>query len=228
VTTGGRMDYGKAFSYFTEDKDWINKFIIGSLLGIIPIVNFLATGYMLKIIDAEPDEKILPSWEDWGTLFKNGFFLSLTFLIYGIPIIIAGAVAIAFLVPLIIAVDKNLSPPAISIIMLVISGVFIFTYAVVLQILAPAIVLTYNETKSVGAALRVGEIFRITKKHFRDIIIIMLILWVVSIGIGTLASIPLLGFLVGIAGTFYSRLITGNLYSQLKRIVFPEVISVEE
>ena len=215
------MDYGKAFGYFTEDKDWINKFIIGALLSIIPIVNFLAVGYMLRIIDAEPEEKILPLWEDWGTLFKNGFFLSLTFLIYGIPIIIAVSVAVAFLIPLLIAVDKSSATSAISIIMLVTSGIFILIYAIILGILSPAIVLTFNKNKSLKEALGLGEILKTTRQHFKEIIITVLILWAVSLGIGTLAQFPILGFFIAIAGTFYSRLITGNLYSQLKKIVFP-------
>ena len=217
------MDYGKAFNYFTEDASWVNKFLIGALLGIIPIVNFFVSGYMLRIIDAMPEDKTLPEWDDWGILFRNGAFLFLAFLVYSIPMIIVGAIALAFLIPVIIAADKNAPVQTAFIIIPVIAGLFILAYALVLSIISPAIVLTFNKNKSAKEALQVGEIFRITKEHFKEVIIIVLVLWGVSLAIGALAGFPLLGFLIGIAGGFYSRLITGHLYGQLKEIIFPSI-----
>ena len=44
------MDYGKMIKFPMEDKDWVMKIIIGGILTIIPIVNFISLGYMLKVM----------------------------------------------------------------------------------------------------------------------------------------------------------------------------------
>ena len=48
------MDVGAAFTYFKRDEQWVNKFLIGSLLiisiiGIIPVM-----GWFLEIIRRQP------------------------------------------------------------------------------------------------------------------------------------------------------------------------------
>ena len=39
------MDYGKIIKFPMKDKDWLVKIIVGGILSIIPIVNFIAFGY---------------------------------------------------------------------------------------------------------------------------------------------------------------------------------------
>ncbi len=84
------MDVGKAFSYVFEDKNWLVKLLIGGILLLIPIINFIPIGYALTALRnvAEGRESPLPEWDDWGGYFKKGLMVFLAGLIYSLPIFI--------------------------------------------------------------------------------------------------------------------------------------------
>jgi hypothetical protein len=64
------MEIGESIKYPTTDNDWIKKVVIGGILGMIPIVNFIVQGYYLKILKGSIENKSgMPEWEDWGNLF---------------------------------------------------------------------------------------------------------------------------------------------------------------
>jgi len=44
------MDIGRSFKFMFEDEGWITKILIGGILGLIPIVNFVIYGYQLEVI----------------------------------------------------------------------------------------------------------------------------------------------------------------------------------
>ena len=85
------MDVGAAFTYFKRDEQWVNKFLIGSLLiisiiGIIPVM-----GWFLEIIRrVSKNENVdeLPDWDDIGTYAINGLKLYGVTLIWSIPVLI--------------------------------------------------------------------------------------------------------------------------------------------
>ncbi len=80
------VDYKEAFKRpFTN----VLKLIIGIILSIIPIVNFIATGYHLECAKTAFTKKFrLPDWKNFGKLFLNGFLAVVISLIYLIPVII--------------------------------------------------------------------------------------------------------------------------------------------
>ncbi len=84
------MDIGKAFSYVFDDEDWIKKVVIGGLLGIIPIVNFIVVGYALRLIRnvAEGAERPLPEWDNWGDDFVCGLLVAVAAFLYWLPALI--------------------------------------------------------------------------------------------------------------------------------------------
>ena len=69
------------------------KVIIGAVLNLIPIVNFLSCGYLLELTgNATHDRHEMPAWENWGEKFVKGFFVFIITLIYMlIPLIIVWA-----------------------------------------------------------------------------------------------------------------------------------------
>ena len=89
------MDYGKMIKFPMEDKDWVTKIIIGGILTIIPIVNFISLGYMLKVMKNSINKTPgMPEWKKISDLFVKGlivFVIELVFFI--IPLIIFSAVA---------------------------------------------------------------------------------------------------------------------------------------
>lgn len=85
-------DFKKAFSFPFRDNDWPAKFLIGVLLGILPIVRFFSVGYSYKVFKATLNggEPYLPEWEDYGDLFFQGFKIKVIALCYFIvPIILS-------------------------------------------------------------------------------------------------------------------------------------------
>ncbi|MCC7512114.1 MAG: DUF4013 domain-containing protein, partial [Anaerolineae bacterium] len=83
------MDINKAFTYPFEDKQWISKLGMGAIIGLIPILNFAWTGYMVGLLrnvsngEAEP----LPNWDNIEKKFMDGLILAAAGLVYGLPIL---------------------------------------------------------------------------------------------------------------------------------------------
>ena len=75
------VNFGEAF------KRPFEKMVIGIILNIIPIVNFLSTGYLLQVAKTAK-KKELPEWVDWGNLFIRGFIAEVIKVIYFLPAII--------------------------------------------------------------------------------------------------------------------------------------------
>ena len=44
------MNIEKSFTFPFEDKQWISKLGLGAVIGLVPILNFAWSGYMIGII----------------------------------------------------------------------------------------------------------------------------------------------------------------------------------
>ena len=86
------VNYNEAFKRpFT---DWV-KFIIGIVLSIIPIVNFLTGGYQLECARTASKKKYkLPEWKEWGNLFVRGLLAAIIGIIYMLPALILFTIAV--------------------------------------------------------------------------------------------------------------------------------------
>lgn len=84
------MDIGKAFTYITEDEDWMKKLGIGALLGMIPIINMAVFGYQIQIARnvRQGDKRPLPTWDEFGSLLVDGLRFLAVILIYMLPVMI--------------------------------------------------------------------------------------------------------------------------------------------
>lgn len=74
-----------------KDRDWFMKIILGSIISIVPIINFLSLGYFIRCIRCGwKGLLVLPDWDDWGDLFREGCTAFLVLLIYLIlPVLLA-------------------------------------------------------------------------------------------------------------------------------------------
>lgn len=79
--------YAEAFKRpFTD----FTKLLIGILLMIVPIINFFALGYLLECVRTASKKQFeMPTWENWGDLFVNGFFSVIISILYLIPALLA-------------------------------------------------------------------------------------------------------------------------------------------
>lgn len=208
------MDIEEEVKFPTKDSEWIVKVLIGGVLGIIPIINFIEYGYILKVmkgaIDGNPG---MPKWDDWGNLFINGLIGFVIWLIYLIiPILIVSASAGGIMMA---AFSGNMNLMA-GMIAGAIGGILIgLLLALVLGFLVPMAFAMYMKENSFGAAFRIGEVVSRIKSVFADYITVYIILIVLLFILALLNSIPILGFLIWIFGTFYVSVVVFNMFGKV-------------
>ncbi|MEW6171790.1 MAG: DUF4013 domain-containing protein [Bacillota bacterium] len=184
------------------------KVIIGAVLNLIPIINFLSTGYLLQLAHDAVNEKYeMPAWENWGEKFVNGFLVFIITLVYMlIPIIVgmasgglgqcfqggysglfAGGLALATLIALVI-------------------GFFV-----------PMALTHYAATGSFGAAFGFGTIFSYIGRVFGSYILAYIFMIAMVFVLMLLSSIPLLGVIISILAGFYISCVGCILFADVYR-----------
>jgi len=109
----GSLDFGRAFSFFFEDPEWVKKAIIGGLLylgGFLTLILLgaglllfaIAAGFMMRLLQRSwvGEARPLPAWEDYGGLLRDGIKaigLSLAYMVgvYIVPGIMIAVLALA-------------------------------------------------------------------------------------------------------------------------------------
>jgi hypothetical protein len=76
----------------------LGKLILGIILSIVPIVNWIAQGFILECsgIGKNKPSKKMPEWKDLGDYFVKGFLSYMIMFIYMIPAIIVFLIAIGY------------------------------------------------------------------------------------------------------------------------------------
>ncbi|MBT3984725.1 DUF4013 domain-containing protein [archaeon] len=212
------MDFKSAMKRPFQDT---TKLIIGCALNIVPIVNFLATGYVLKSGKLTLNKKNdLPEWTDWGNLFIMGLLAAVIGLIWMIPAIvvavIGGGAAIASLVTAGAtgATGLGVGGLAGAGVLLVIAALL----ALIAAYFAPLAVLGYVDKGNFGDGFDFSTIFK--KAFTGDYAIAWLLTGVVAIVLGTVAGIiPYVNFILSPAASFISMMIgitlIGSVYRNL-------------
>src|SRR5436190_419396 len=85
------MNYGRAFTYVTEDPEWLKKVGIAALVLLIPVVGgiiLLGWGQEItrRVINDDPTP--LPDWSNFGDLLIKGLKVFVVILIYILPILV--------------------------------------------------------------------------------------------------------------------------------------------
>lgn len=214
------MDINKAIKYIPEDADWVKKIIIAAVLSIASFLllpAFILVGYMIKIIrqvmNGEWDG--LPEWDDWGALFKDGFFIFLAEFLYTLPILIIliiGGVALGGFASL--SSSDNafaLIGGAGGILLLCLTVLFF----VAILFLSPAITIQYAIKNDFGSLFRISELKDIVTNNMSNILIVFAVSLAIGFVSGLLVSIPILGWIAGAAIGAASIFVVGHLYGQI-------------
>ena len=204
-------DYGMAIKRPFQD---IKKLIIGCLLNIIPLVNLISTGYVLKAAKNTLNKKNdLPEWEEWGNLFITGLVAAVIGFIYALPgliVLFAGVGSLIFgiLMGTVAATDMA---------SVVASGGGLLIIALLLVLVAafisPMAIIRYVDKGELSAAFAFGEI---NKKIFTGEYVMSWLIMIIY-GLVVLADLSL----VPIAGPA----IAGFIISVSSMTVFAEVYS---
>lgn len=139
------MDYAAAFRRpFLDFK----KLIIGVLLAIIPIINFLSFGYVLEALRTKGK---LPEWNNWGDLFVKGLLAFVIGIIYSVPSSIIFLLGFLFLM----VAGWSIIFTILSVSAYILGGLVLL----IAFYLMPAAIVVYAKTDDFKSAFMLKEIF---------------------------------------------------------------------
>lgn len=171
----------------------IKKLLVAILFSIIPIINFMFTGYILDVAKtAMKKKRELPEWK-YGTNFLQGLIAFVISLIYMLPFLI---MAILFVV-LLVLFEKNTA----GVIITVLAFVLVATLYSILIIGAN---MRYAEIRKFGAAFEFGAIIKKTfsKKFIGALCVSSIIAFLVAMTVAVLlifVPVPFVPFLISIS-----------------------------
>jgi hypothetical protein len=174
---GQSMDWGKSFTYLFDDKDWVAKVLIGGILSLIPVVNLVVIGYVLKALKnvAEGVEPPLPAWDDFGDYLVKGLVSVLAAMVWALPIIILATMSavLSALTGYGSADTTNVSTPFVLCMwsMSCVSGI----YALFLGFVLPAAFAQYAVRGDFGAFFRFGDIYKFIKVNLGNYIVAIIL-----------------------------------------------------
>jgi hypothetical protein len=84
------MDFGRAFGYIFEDREWTPKVVLLAIVSMIPLLNLAVIGWTVDLIDGMLDgyDQPLPGWENFGEKFGAGLSYSIAAILYNLPLIL--------------------------------------------------------------------------------------------------------------------------------------------
>lgn len=191
------MDYGNmlgdSFNYATEA-------VFGKWLKwILLIIPFMSHGYSLAVFKGG---KPAPEVNDWIANFINGIKLFIVQLIYCIPLIIIGIIAMVLGVGAAFAGDAGIMAAGL---VFLIAGLVALVYCIALIFILPMAAIRFARTDSFGEAFNVGAILAsISAIGWISYLIAIIVLCVVAVIFGIIigiiafvfALIPFLGILL--------------------------------
>ncbi|MEA1962485.1 MAG: DUF4013 domain-containing protein [Bacillota bacterium] len=178
-----------------EDKDWILKLLLGSLICIVPVLNILALGYFFKCAESGTrGHMFLPDWKNWGELLQDGLAVLLVLLFYTSIPLMAG-----FLISLIPIVGYVLSA-----ILLIIIGTII-----------PMGVAAYAVRRDLRDAFNLPELWYLLCRVINEYMPAYFgALVMIVVGLSLLFALPFLG-IIGGALIFYTGVVFSNYIGML-------------
>jgi hypothetical protein len=218
------MDIGKALSFVFEDQEWISKILLGAVIMLIPILGQLALlGYGIAIIRnvKANDPQPLPAWSNLGDLLIDGFKFWVATLIYAIPFIIfLCPVMLVWILPALGAENEDLAAilAGVSGIVSMLLGCLAILYGILLSLLTPVIQIRYAETGEIGPCLAIGEVFRLLFDNLGSVLVAVVLGWVVSTVVLSIAGTLTLG-LLALPGSVWLKALSCHMYGQISQQV---------
>jgi len=208
------MEFGKAFSFAFEDKDWIKKLGIGALLMIIPFIGWLVVaGWGIEITKRviQRDPQPLPDWSDFGGYLVKGLQVFVIGLVYSLPIILVNICQQG--VTLFGQQGDTMDETILMAftVFAVCFGCVSFIYSIFLGFILPAALGNFAATGQMGAGFRFGEVFGLVRAAPVAYLLALLGGFVASL----IASLGVILCVIGILFTaVYAYTINAHLYGQ--------------
>ena len=208
------MDIVENIKYPTTDSEWIKKVLIGGILLLIPILNFVCTGYYLKVIKGSIEGRNnMPEWDDWGDLFIKGIsvlIISLAYLI--IPIILISIIILIVSSSglLLAGIFESASMGVVTLLFILIGSLIGFITLFIVNLMFPMSLAMFANEWSFGDAFKIREIISRIKSVFIEYVIAIIVIYILLLLVFIVAWIPFIGW----AALFYVMVVTGKIYGK--------------
>ena len=218
------MDFGRAFTYVTEDPDWIKKIGIAGLIMLIPLVgSIILLGWGLEITRRVINHNTTPlaDWDDFGAYLSSGFKAFIALLAYCVPIGIIYGCGLAITLGLIGATGNADSSTQDAMAAIATGSMFcmycfVIAYAIFVALIVPPAFANLAATGELGAAFRFSEIFGILRAAIGPFLLSLLVIALASSVLSSIGSL-----LCGIGLLFtsaYTLAISSHLHGQAYNI----------
>jgi hypothetical protein len=192
---------GSAIDYAQKMFRDLGRLVILIVLSIIPIVNFVVTGFFCKVIRETPTSSELPELKDYLAMWVQGLKVAVAAIVY----MIVPSILIGFGAGFFAGYQGMIT--GVGIVTMIIGVILMFFIAI---ILAMAIVHMVKHN-SFGKAFAVSEVLAIIRKiGWGKYILWLIIVFVLAIIVGAISMIPIIGWLISaiispVFGVFASR-----------------------
>ena len=227
--SGGNMDIGNAFTYFTEDPQWTTKMIIGGLIVLLsPFLLFLPMllllGYEVAITRnvLRGAERPLPDWEDWGQFLRDGLNVAVAKLVYSAPLWLLFCMGMGVSVlPALSANNQDVAAAlgGIAGLTWILLSCVLILLGLAYALFSPVINLQYVRTGELAACFRFAEVWALLRENLNDVFMAgvgvilanMISSLVISISVVTICG----PFILSLAGPVWIRIVSGQLVGQI-------------
>lgn len=231
-----KVDVSKAFQHFFDDPEWVTKTIIGALLVIVPILNFVVYGYEVRVIRnvKKGEPRPLPAWDDFGAFFNDGLYLGLARIVYGLPmLILIIPFFFLFIMPLIGALAAGNSDShavdqlfgvlfGVGFLMMFLSLGLMMIYGLVLGFSFPAIQANFVKHGTFASCFDFKVIIAFIRANFNNYLMVWLTGILAGLAVGAIymviSFVPCIGSLVALpfmmAGAFFILMVSGHALGQ--------------
>ena len=208
------MDIVENIKYPTTDSEWIKKVLIGGILLLIPILNFVCTGYYLKVIKGSIEGRNnMPEWDDWGDLFIKGISVLIISLAYSIiPIILISIIILIVSSSglLFAGIFESASMGVVTLLFILIGSLIGFITLFIVNLMFPMSLAMFANEWSFGDAFKIREIISRIKSVFVEYVIAIIVIYILLLLVFIVAWIPFIGW----AALFYVMVVTGKIYGK--------------
>ena len=194
------MDFGQAFTYVFEDRNWVGKIVqvgIMTLLMVIPILGLLAVaavmGYMVELVGnvRNGHPRPLPQWLNYGDLMVKGGHVLIASIVYMLPIIFLYGCLFASLGALGSGIFGALSAGVLTLCILP----FSLVYSLVAGAMLASGIAEFSETGNGGAFYRIGDRWAMIRSDASLTGQWLLYSFAANLLLSLLGAIPCLGWL---------------------------------
>jgi hypothetical protein len=208
------MDITRALSFPFDDNDWIDKFVVGSLMSLVGVfLPFILLGYQVNVARnvIRGKKRPLPGMDNVGEVVADGLMAFIAGLVYAIPGIVVGCI-LAFSGGLL---GNSSLGGTLFLCLSCCLGAFLILYGIVAAALYSMGVIRYAETGNFSEFMQFSDLWEDARSNIGT----LLSLLIYSLVLGLLAGV-LLPFSLILCGVgefiviFYAQIVSGHLIGQ--------------